>query len=1013
MSPLRSSTPEWRTKGLPTNVRACIAALVASITTCTLPISALDPGKTLTQYAHRIWGQEEGLFQPTIYSILQTSDGFLWLGTQDSLIRFDGMRFREFDSADPLALHHSLIHALLEDRARNLWVGSLGGGVTKISPAGAVTRYTTKQGLPSDSVFCLASDSRGAIWICTDQGLARFQNGAFRVFTTADGLLSNGIRATCEATDGTRWVAGLDFGLTRWNGSRFVTYSDSRVSPRDNITALDCARDGSVWAGSAGGLTQISTKSSRFFTSKEGLPDNAVSSLAEGPDGGIWIGTNDGISRYLNGEFSVYRTRDGLSHSLVLSLYMDREGSLWAGTKDGLDQFTDGKVTPYTTEDGMPSNDAGPVLEDTSGRLWIGTLGSGLTLFDGHRFQRLTTRDGLTSNTILSLELDKQGDLWAGTNKGLNRLRNGRVIGSYTQQEGLSAAEVRALFVDLQGALWVGTDKGLDRFEAGRFVRADMAGMMKDKQVVALSGTHTVRLFVSTDPPDLYYMASNSSGHYPLDVIHSVDCYYLDHVRHAAWMGTLGSGLLRWENGKLTHVRVKDGLYDNRIYGILRDDEANFWMASSKGIFRVSQRELEDFADGKIRSITSIPFSTGQLRFECQSGVQPAACRTRDGRLWFSTTSGLVVVDPNHLVSDTVRPPVEVTAILVNGQRADAHGKLELKPFEKNVEIRYAGLTFVSPEKVTFRYTLEGYDKGWTDAGARREAFFTNLPPGSFHFKVMARNADGIWSSQAAVLDFTIEPRLYQRAWFFPLMALALALAGMAAYRVRIRQLNHRFGLVLAERNRIARELHDTLLQGLSGVTMQLQALWMRLPVSKEKQFLDEIIKDAGRCSTEARQSLWGLRSTEPMPLEFWDKLEALARQAVEGKPASLVFSADPVSLDSMPETEYQLLRIAQEAISNALTHSNAHTLAVRLRIEEETLQLSIQDDGVGFTTATAGVAGHYGLQGMRERAGEIGAKLSIASSRSTGTCIVVELPLAQPRISQSNADTHFEHQIN
>ena len=991
---------------------ARLAILIVLASVSAVPLVALDPGKTLTQYAHRIWGQEEGLFQPTIYSILQTRDGFLWLGTQDSLIRFDGMRFREFDGADSAALHHSLIHALLEDRAGNLWVGTLGGGVTRIARDGAVSRYTTQQGLPNDSIFCLASDSSGAIWICTTEGLARFQNNRFQVFTTAQGLPSNGIRATCEASDGTRWVAGLDFGLSRWDGRRFIAYSDARISGRDTITALACAQDGSVWVGSAGGLMRIGRDSSRSFGSKDGLPDNAVSALAESPDGSIWIGTNDGISRYRNGEFSVYRTRDGLSHSSVLSLYIDREGSLWAGTKDGLDQFTDGKVTPYTTADGMPSNDAGPVLEDGSGRLWIGTLGSGLVSFDGHHFRRLTTRDGLASNTVLSLEMGAQGDVWVGTKDGLNRLRDGKIMNTYSQAEGLTGREIHALFVDLEGTLWAGTNRGLDRFDGRRFERADIGGAIGRKQVVALAGAHAVRLFVSTDPPDLYYVASSSSGHYPLDVLHSVDCYYLDHIRHAAWMGTLGSGLLRWENGKLTHVRVKDGLYDNRIYSILRDDEANFWMASSKGIFRVSQKELEQLADGRIRSIVSIPFSTGQLRFECQSGVQPAAYRTRDGRLWFSTTSGLVVVDPNHLVSDTVRPPVAVTAIFINGQRADTHGKLELKPFENNVEIRYAGLSFVSPEKATFRYTLEGYDKTWADAGARREAFFTNLPPGHFRFKVMARNADGIWSSQAAALAFTIEPRLYQRRWFFPLLAILLALVAVAAYRMRIRQLNHRFNLVLAERTRIARELHDTLLQGLSGVTMQLQALWTRLPVSKEKQFLGEIIKDAGRCSTEARQSLWGLRSAGSTALGFREKLEALARQATEGRPVSLIFSAEPVSLDSMPETEYQLLRIAQEAISNALTHANARTLEVRLRVKEEQLQLCIHDDGTGFTAPASGEFGHYGLVGMRERALEIGAKLSIVSSLSAGTSIAIELPLSA-HISQSNADTRFEHQIS
>jgi ligand-binding sensor domain-containing protein/signal transduction histidine kinase len=974
--------------------------------------SALDPGKRLTQYAHRIWGQEEGLFQPTIYSILQTKDGFLWLGTQDSLIRFDGMRFREFD-LDGSAVQHSLVRDLAQDREGNLWAALLGAGVARIAPTGIVTRYNAQNGLPSDTTFCVVSDLRDAIWICTDRGLARFERGHFRVFTTADGLPSNGIRSTCEAAGGTRWISGLDFGLAHSKGERFVPYSDPRIAPRDNVTSLLCATDGSLWAGKESGLVQVRTSGSRSFTVRDGLPDDNVSALAQASDGGIWIGTNDGVSRYREGEFSVYRTRDGLSHSLVLSLYVDAEGSLWAGTKDGLDQFSDAKVTPFNTDDGMASNETGPVLEDAAGHLWIGTLDRGLNVFDGRAFSRLTTRDGLASDTVLSLASDPSGGMWVGTAAGLNLLRHGTVVNTYTQQDGLPSSEIRAIFIDSQATLWAGTSAGLARLAGSHFVRAHLTDATNNASIVALAGGRTVRLFVSTSPPALFSIANQSTANYPLDILHPIDCYYLDHVRHAAWMGTLGSGLLRWENQKLTHVRVKDGLYDNRIYSLLRDDHANLWMASSKGIFRVGQRELEDFADGKTRSITSLPFSTGQLRFECRSGVQPAACRTRDGRLWFSTTNGLVVVDPDHLVTNPVPPPVQVTAVVVNGRRSALDRSLSFKPFENNVEIRYAGLSFVSPEKVSFRYLLEGYEKSWTDAGARREAFFTNLPPGDFRFKVMARNADGIWSRQAATVGFRIQPRLYQHAWFFPMLAAALALAGVGAYRMRIRQLNQRFHLLLSERTRIARELHDTLLQGLSGVTMQLQALWTRLPASKEKQLLGEIIKDAGRCSAEARHSLWGLRTGGTPALHFHDKLAELARQAVAAHPISLGLRLEPVPLVQMPETEYQLLRIAQEAISNALAHAGAHSLEVVLLIDAGVLRLSIADDGIGFSSAGHPPFGHFGLTGMRERAAEIGAALALDSSPQSGTRVTIELPLSASRAFESNVDPRFEHQIN
>ncbi len=987
-----------------------ITAPLLLILVLALPGAALDPNKTLTQYAHRIWGQEEGLFQPTIYSILQTRDGFLWLGTQDSLIRFDGMHFREFDETEEAAFHHTLIHALAEDQHGNLWVASLGAGIARITPQGAITRYTTREGLPSDSVFCVASDAKDRIWICTNQGLAVLSGGRFRVFTTANGLPSNGVRSSCESPDGTRWVAGLDFGLTHWTGSRFEAYRGALLSGKENVTALACAQDGTVWVGQAAGLIHIRAGSAHLFTTRDGLPDNAVSSLAEGRDGSLWIGTNDGISRYRNGELSVYRVRDGLSHSLVQSLYVDREGSLWAGTKDGLDQFTDGEVTPYTTNQGMSANETGPVLEDAAGRLWVGTLGHGLNWFDGRRFHALTTRDGLIDNTILSLELDKSGDLWAGTSKGLNRLRNGKVIAGYTAVDGVSGSEVRALFVDSQGILWAGTNRGISRFNGTRFVAGGPHPGSNASGVVAIAGGHTVRLFVSTDAPGFYSLRSDRWDGYSLDVIRAVDCYFFDRKRHTAWMGTLGSGLVRWRNGAFTHVRVKDGLYDNRIYSILRDDRANFWMASSKGIFRVSQKELDDFADGKIHAVTSIPFSTGQLRFECQSGVQPAAYRTHDGRLWFSTTNGLVVVDPNHLVGNKIPPPALMTAILIDGQRADLSTDIDLKPSERNIEIHYAGLSFISPEKVSFRYILDGYEKSWTEAGTRREAFFTNLPPGHFRFKVMARNAAGIWSARPAILNFTIEPRLYQRAWFFPLLAVGLALAAVTAYRMRIRQMRRRFALVIAERSRIARELHDTLLQGLAGITMQMQALWMKLPASKEKLFLGEIIQDAGRCSTEARHSLWGLRAFGTSSLDFSDKLARVARQAVDGRPISLSLELQPVSLTSFPAIEYQLLRIAQEAISNTLAHADANNLNIRVCLQEEQLELTLDDDGIGFDSREQPF-GHFGLIGLRERANEIGAELTIDSVPGRGTRIFIRLPFSK-EVSERNADAGYEHQI-
>ena len=393
--------------------------------------------------------------------------------------------------------------------------------------------------------------------------------------------------------------------------------------------------------------------------------------------------------------------------------------------------------------------------------------------------------------------------------------------------------------------------------------------------------------------------------------------------------------------------------------------------------------------------------------------MQPAAWRTHDGRLWFSTTSGLVMIDPNRLQNNKVPPPVSITSLVLNGQRVNPQARLQLKPWEtNNVEIRYAGLSFISPEKVTFRYMLHGHDKNWIDAGDRREAFFTNLPHGGYRFEVQARNADGIWSTVPASTSFTVLPRLYQRWWFFPLLCLALGLATYAGYRVRIRQLKHRFDLVLAERNRIARELHDTLLQGLSGITMQLQALWTKLPSSHARQQLAEVISDAGRCSSEARQSLWGLRTAEQVPKTFSDRLITAVRQAASGRDVTLSLHIEPLSLAELPDVEYQLLRVAQEAVANSLKHANASRLTVSLRRDNQHLALSVEDDGVGFTDVAHQAYGHFGLQGMQERANQIGAELSVITSLNAGTRIVISLKLDKSLSPESNLRPVIQHQL-
>jgi signal transduction histidine kinase/ligand-binding sensor domain-containing protein len=966
------------------------------------PATALDPHRALTQALLRKWQAAQGLPQPAILSIRQTSDAYIWLGTQSGLFRFDGMRFvapLRGEGINPL--EGIWVQDLCEDKDHHLWIATSDAGVIRIKDD-ALERLGRDDGLPSLNVRRLLADQTGAVWAGTDQGLARWTGTRFEAFGAEQGLASSDIQALCQTGEGRVWIGTEAGALTLWDGTKFTPRPLQTLPEHASIRAILESDEGIVWVGTTSGLIRLAGKSERRITRAEGLADDAVECLARSRNGILWVGTKDGLSRVRDEaghEIDSFRARDGLSQSTVFALWEDHEGSLWVGTKHGLNQFVDRRTIPLTVNEGLPDNDTGALLEDSEGTVWIGTLKKGLARYDGRRCQvAVTANEGLPSDTVRTLAAGAGGELWVGTDRGICQLRGLQVVRNYTTEQGLPSNDILCLGHDARGALWAGTAAGLAEFVEGKFIIPEGAEDLRRLPIAALIDDGAQGLLVSTEGGGLLRCVDRRIQVVAEETpaLPDVDAFFRDR-EGILWMGTRQSGLGMAAGGKTARFTAKDGLYDDDLFGIVADDADRLWMACSRGIFFVRRSDLRRFAAGETARVSSTPFSpTDALRtIECQSGVQPVVWKMRDGRIWFSTVHGVIIIDPAHVERRLPPPTVHVEEAQINGQSVDPGRIPALPPGRTNCSFRYTALSFASPLRVAFRYRLEGFDKDWIAAGSRREAFYTNLPPGRYRFQVAAANPGEVWTEAATPVEFTLEPHFYQTPWFIPLAVALTILAGGLAFRLRVLQVRAKLGAVLAERSRIARELHDTLIQGFSGVTMQMQALAARLRASPERTTLEEIIEDAGQCLREARRSVGGLRNAPGRQQGLAEALTRSARQLTETRDIRLQLEIADCPADIPVDVEYNLLRIAQEAISNGVKHAGPRSIEVSLLAAPEELVLLVRDDGRGFSVEeSAYVHGHYGLIGMRERASQIHAELRIESAPGEGTTVRVRLAL-------------------
>jgi diguanylate cyclase (GGDEF)-like protein len=751
-------------------------------------LTALNPHKAISQYGHDVWEVEDGLPQNYVNAIVQARNGYLWLGTQDGIVRFDGIRFSPTKNGESTLLKSNVVISLLEDRRGNLWVATDGSGLYRVRN-GKIFHYGKNEGFPFASVWSLCEDRNGNVWIGTDGGgLIRFQNGKFNAFTKNEGLLSNSVWAIYEDVDGSLWI-GTDNGLNRFENGTLSAITTKDGLSGNFVYPLLRDKKGILWIGTDGGLNSLHNGEITSYSGSNGLPSDSIWALLEDHEGNLWIGSRNGLTRFYDGKFSSYTVKDGLSNDAVWSLCEDREGNLWVGTRGGLNRFRDGSFMTFTSKEGLPGDVASSIFQSSDGTFWFGTDGNGLASFRDGNFTIYNTSNGLSNNSIFSIREDHNQNIWIGTNRGANQLSNGK----WTKL--LTESIVWSIAVDRSNHIWMGTRNGLVESHDGKLTTYTTANGLSSNEIWE----------VYTDRNDVLWIGTYNGLNYlkngkflPLSSFSrfAVTSLFQD-VQGSLWIGTNGDGLYRYQNQKFSHISTKDGLLDDFVFETLEDDLGNFWISSSKGIFLLPKKDLDQLADGKHLRLIPVTFgrADGLKSRVCNDGSY-SAWKAKDGRLWFSMMKGITVVDPRTMKHNLLPPPVVIEQVTVNGKpisnELESLQFKEFPPGSEKFEFQYSGLSLTAPEEVKFRYKLEGFEDDWIDAGSRRTAYYTNILPGSYTFRVTAVNNDGVWNSQGAIYSFEVRPRFFQTPVFYALGIVMVALTGFAGYRFRVKQMRSR-----------------------------------------------------------------------------------------------------------------------------------------------------------------------------------------------------------------------------
>ena len=989
-------------------------------------VLALDPSLRINQYAHTAWTVRNGAFKDPIGSIAQTPDGYLWLGTQFGLLRFDGVRHvlweppagqhlpsinirSVFAASDgrlwistqlglaswkdgTLTVHREVtgqVGSMLEDRQGTVWAG------TRSPPPGKLCAFRRdgvqcygdkgEFGVRASSVY---EDRRGNLWVGSENALWRWKPGPSQRYPLVDFESSHGI---VETDEGALVIAERD-KLKQLVGGGLVEYHSRINRLNTQFAHMLRDRDGALWIGTFDrGLIRVHRDRVDLFSRADGLSSNYVRGLLEDREGNIWVATDNGLDRFRHTAVTTMSANHGLSEGTPWSVLPASDGSVWVGTVSGLNRLRDGRITVYRRNGRpLPQDLAGParrvvndaglphdliqsVFEDYRQRIWVSTH-RGVVVFDGGRF---TPVDGLPTG-VRAFAGDTAGNIWVSEDDTLSHVTDQGVVERIPWTRLESHAPAGAMLWDpVGGGVWLG-------FRDGTGV-----AYLKDGRVVAS------------------YNAANGLGRGMVGALHLDSDAIL-------WVSTEG-GLSRIENGRVHTLRAKDGLPCDAVHWAIEDDARAFWLYTACGLARLARSDLDAWAvavekgGAATRPVqTTVLDHADGVRIHAMPGnYSPQVGKSRDGRIWFLPWDGVSVLDPARLRLNTLPPPVHVEQITADRQVYGAAPDLRLPRGVRDVSIDFTALSFVAPEKIRFRYILEGQDPEWKEVLNYRRAHYSNLPHGHYRFRVQASNNSGVWNEKGAVLQFAIAPAYYETKWFQAVSAAAIVGLIWTAHRLHVRHVVRQLNLTVEarvdERTRIARELHDTLLQGFQGILLMFQSALNLLPnrPAEARQRLERALDQANVAATEARDAVQGLRAssvetTDPA-VSLWNIVAELTREQGDAAPAIRI-AAHGTPRRLKPVVGDEVYRITREALRNAWRHAAAQHITVEIRYDERRFRVQVRDDGRGFDEQAVRrdpPAGHFGLNGMRERAEKLGGSLEVWSKPEFGTEIVVSIPAA------------------